>query len=38
MSNILDIVEKEGMRSDLPAIKIGDTVKVFYTIPMGCVS
>lgn len=35
MSNILDIVEKEGMRSDLPAIKIGDTVKVFYKIIEG---
>lgn len=35
MSNILDIVEKEGMRSDLPEIKIGDTVKVFYKIIEG---
>ena len=35
MSNLLDIVEKEGMRSDLPAIKIGDTVKVFYKIIEG---
>lgn len=31
----MDIVEKEGMRSDLPAIKIGDTVKVFYKIIEG---
>ncbi|MDE5990955.1 MAG: 50S ribosomal protein L19, partial [Clostridia bacterium] len=26
--NIVDIVEKEGMRTDLPKLAIGDTVRV----------
>ncbi|MGN1100047.1 MAG: 50S ribosomal protein L19 [Christensenellales bacterium] len=32
MSNIIDIIEKEGMKTDLPDIKIGDTVKVFVKV------
>ena len=32
MSNIIDIIEKEGMSNDLPEIKIGDTVKVFVKV------
>lgn len=35
MSNILDVIEKEGMRTDLPEVKIGDTVKVFVKIIEG---
>lgn len=28
MSNIIDTIEKEGLRTDLPEFKIGDTIKV----------
>ena len=28
MSNIIDAIEKEGMRTDLPAFEIGDTVEL----------
>ena len=35
MSNVIDLIEKEGMRNDLPEVKIGDTVKVFYKIIEG---
>ena len=35
MSNIIDVIEKEGMRTDLPEMKIGDTVKVFVKIKEG---
>ena len=27
--NIIDAIEKEGMRTDVPTFAIGDTVKVF---------
>lgn len=33
--NIIDVIEKEGMRNDLPEIKIGDTVKVFVKVVEG---
>lgn len=35
MSNIIDLIEKEGMREDLPVISIGDTVKVFVKVKEG---
>ena len=35
MSNVIDLIEKEGLRTDLPEVKIGDTVKVFYKIIEG---
>ncbi len=35
MSNIIDVIEKEGMRTDLPAFTIGDTVKVFVKVVEG---
>ena len=33
--NIVDIVEKEGMRTDLPQLAIGDTVRVNVKIKEG---
>lgn len=35
MSNIIDAIEKEGMRTDLPNFEIGDTVKVFVKVVEG---
>ena len=35
MSNIIDAIENEGMRTDLPAFNIGDTVKVFVKVVEG---
>ncbi len=35
MSNIIDLIEKEGMRTDLPEISIGDTVKVYVKVVEG---
>lgn len=35
MSNIIDIIEKEGIRNDLPAFNIGDTVKVWVKVVEG---
>ena len=35
MSNIIDVIEKEALRTDLPEMKIGDTVKVFVKIKEG---
>ena len=35
MSNIIDALEKEGMRTDLPEICIGDTVKVWVKVIEG---
>ena len=32
MSNIIDVIEKEGMRTDIPQFAIGDTVKVFVKV------
>ena len=33
--NIIDAIEKEGMRTDVPAFSIGDTVKVFVKVVEG---
>lgn len=33
--NIIDTIEKEGMRADLPEIAIGDQVKVFVKVVEG---
>lgn len=33
--NIIDTIEKEGMRTDLPKIEIGDQVKVFVKVIEG---
>ncbi len=33
--NIIDTIEKEGLRTDLPEIRIGDTVKVFVKVVEG---
>jgi len=33
--NIIDVIEKEGMRTDLPEFNIGDTVKVFVKVVEG---
>jgi large subunit ribosomal protein L19 len=33
--NIIDIIEKEGLRSDIPVFKVGDTVKVFVKVVEG---
>ncbi len=35
MSNVIDIIEKEGVRNDLPAFNIGDTVKVWVKVTEG---
>ena len=35
MSNLIDVIEKEGMRTDLPKLAIGDTVKVFVKVVEG---
>ncbi len=35
MSNIIDVIEKEGMRTDIPEFTIGDTVKVFVKVVEG---
>ncbi|MEG1394138.1 MAG: 50S ribosomal protein L19 [Clostridia bacterium] len=35
MSNMIDIIEAEGMRSDLPKLSVGDTVKVFVKVVEG---
>ncbi len=33
--NIIDTLEKEGMRADLPEINVGDTVKVYVKVVEG---
>lgn len=35
MSNIIDVIEKEGMRTDIPEFAIGDNVKVFVKVVEG---
>ncbi len=35
MSNIIDTLEKEGMKQDLPELRIGDKVKVFVKVKEG---
>ena len=33
--NIIDTIEKEGMRTDIPVFNVGDTVKVFVKVIEG---
>ncbi|MEG1509201.1 MAG: 50S ribosomal protein L19 [Clostridia bacterium] len=33
--NIMDVIEKENMRTDLPEVKIGDSVKIFVKVVEG---
>ena len=33
--NIIDSLEKEGMRTDIPEFRVGDTVKVFVKVVEG---
>ena len=35
MANIIDQIEKESMRTDIPDFRIGDTVKVFVKVVEG---
>ena len=35
MANIIDAIEKESMRTDLPVFNIGDTVKVWVKVVEG---
>lgn len=35
MANIIDAIEKDGMRTDIPDFNIGDTVKVFVKVVEG---
>ncbi len=35
MSNIIDTIEKEGMKTNLPELAIGDQVKVFVKVVEG---
>lgn len=35
MSNIIDAIEKESMRTDIPEFSIGDTVKVYVKVVEG---
>lgn len=35
MANIIDIIEKEGLRQDIPDFRVGDTVKVYVKIVEG---
>ncbi len=35
MANIIDVIESEGLRKDLPDFRVGDTVKVFVKVIEG---
>ncbi len=35
MANLIDLIEKEGMRTDLPDFRVGDSVKVFVKVVEG---
>lgn len=35
MSTIIDAIEKENMRTDIPGFKVGDTLKVFVKVVEG---
>ena len=35
MANIIDVIEKENMKSEIPAFNVGDTVKVSVKIKEG---
>ena len=35
MANIIDVIEAEGLRADLPAFRVGDNIKVFVKVVEG---
>ena len=35
MANIIDVIEAEGLRKDIPEFRVGDTVKVFVRVIEG---
>ena len=35
MANLIDLIEKEGMRTDIPDFRVGDSVKVFVKVVEG---
>ncbi|HOO23204.1 MAG TPA: 50S ribosomal protein L19 [Clostridia bacterium] len=35
MANIIDVIEREGMRKDIPDFRVGDTVKVYVKVIEG---
>ena len=35
MANIIDVIEQEGLRTDIPEFRVGDTVKVFVKVIEG---
>lgn len=35
MANIIDVIEQEGLRTDIPAFRVGDTVKVYVKVIEG---
>lgn len=35
MANIIDVIEQEGLRTDIPDFRVGDTVKVFVKVIEG---
>lgn len=35
MANIIDVIEKEGLRTDIPEFRVGDTLKVFVKVIEG---
>lgn len=35
MSNLIDLIEKEGMRTDIPEFNVGDTVRVMVRVREG---
>ena len=35
MANLIDLIEKEGMRTDLPYFRVGDSVKVYVKVVEG---
>lgn len=35
MANIIDVIEQEGLRTDIPDFRVGDTVKVYVKVIEG---
>ncbi|MBO4540176.1 MAG: 50S ribosomal protein L19 [Clostridia bacterium] len=35
MANIIDVIEQEGLRTDIPEFRVGDTVKVYVKVIEG---
>lgn len=35
MANIIDVIEAEGLRKDLPDFRVGDTIKVYVKVVEG---